>query len=659
MFKKTLLFKTLSIVISISFLGFAILIYKVISQEKESLLEERRKTSELMAQPILHTIYKDMLDERADMARYIMEGMKAIKGIERAQIIRSNGAEEAFQDFKTLKAVEKEYGELKPEWTADHPNVEHNVAKGIDTPKFKEAFRLFKEGSKEGVFYIEESEGKRLSTYLVPIEAKQKCNACHVEEGMSRGILMISTSLEDMYASLSYSRMQWIIYGLFTILGVSVLLIAFMKTITNPLGKIAEYSKKIAYGDIDISLDIKSNDEIGVLANAFKEMIDYLKSMANTAKDIAGGDIKSDVVPKSEKDALGNAFREMIVSLRGLIGQIRNGSEQVASASSEIAATADQSSKNSESAATSVEEITSTMHEMSANIQNVAKSVQSQSLAVTQTSSSIEELIASIQRVAENARNLAELSQKSSDAVILGNNAVDKSSSSMNDVSTAITSSANTIKTLSSRAENIGKIVEVIDDIAEQTNLLSLNAAIEAARAGEQGLGFAVVAEEVRKLAERSAKSTKEIAELIAGIQKDSQMAVKDMGVNVSIVNQALKLSEDVVKSLQKIYAAVNDVSKYSQEISAATHEQASGCDDISKALIKLNEITQEVSASADEQTSGTQEVVKAVEKLRDMVQQNASAATELAASAEELSRQSDTLSEATGRFSIDSSGRK
>lgn len=659
MFKKGLLLKILSIVISISFLGFAILIYKVISQEKESLLEERRKTSELMAQPILHTIYKDMLDERADMARYIMEGMKAIKGIERVQIIRSNGTEEAFQDFKTLKAVEKEYGELKPEWTADHPNVEHNVAKGIDTPKFKEAFRLFKEGSKEGVFYIEESEGKRLSIYLIPIEAKQKCNACHVEEGMARGILMISTSLEDMYASLSYSRMQWIIYGLFTILGVSALLIAFMKTITNPLGKIAEYSKKIAYGDIDINLDIKSNDEIGVLANAFKEMIDYLKSMAHTAKAIAGGDIRSDVVPKSEKDALGNAFTEMVVSLRELIGQIRNGSDQVSSASSEIAATAEQSSRNSESAATSVEEITSTMHEMSANIQNVAKSIQSQSLAVTQTSSSIEELIASIQRVAENARNLAELSQKSSDAVILGNNAVDKSSSGMNDISMAITSSANTIKTLSSRAEDIGKIVEVIDDIAEQTNLLALNAAIEAARAGEQGLGFAVVAEEVRKLAERSAKSTREITELIAVIQKDAQMAVKDMGVNVTIVNQALKLSEDVVKSLQKIYAAVNDVSKYSQEISAATHEQASGCDDISKALIKLNEITQEVSASADEQTSGTQEVVKAVEKLRDMVQQNASAATELAASAEELSRQSDTLSEATGRFSIDSSGRK
>ena len=433
-------------------------------------------------------------------------------------------------------------------------------------------------------------------------------------------------------------------------LGIAIFIAA---SISRPVRAMSMAAQKIAGGELDVTVEAKGKDEIGILAKAFQEMVIYLKAMAHTAEDIADGDLSGDIKPKSEKDILGNAFWKMITGLRGTIGQIRGGSDQVASASSEIAATAEQSSRNSEGAATAVEEITSTMHEMSANIQNVAKSIQSQSAAVTQTSSSIEELIASIQRVAENAKRLAELSQKSSEAVVLGNNAVDKSSDSMNEITKAMTSSADTIRMLGGRTEDIGKIVEVIDDKAEQTNLLALNAAIEAARAGEHGMGFAVVAEEVRKLAERSAKSAKEIADLIYGIQKETQSAVGNVEKNVAIVDFSLKLSGEVVNALRKIETAVLDASRYSAEISAATSEQASGCDQISKAVIKLNEITQEVSASADEQASGTEEVVKAVEKLRDMVQQNASSATELAASAEQLSRQSDTLTDVAGKFAI------
>lgn len=450
-----------------------------------------------------------------------------------------------------------------------------------------------------------------------------------------------------------------LLFGIFAILICAVIAVFMTRSIAAPVKSMAEAAQKIAAGDLDATVEVKSKDEIGVLAGAFKDMIVYLKGMAHTAEAIAEGDLKGDVAPKSEKDTLGNAFKKMITGLRDIVGQLRGGSDQVASASSEIAATAEQSSRNSEGAATAVEEITSTIHEMSANIQNVAKSIQSQSAAVTQTSSSIEELIASIQRVADNARRLAELSQKAAEAVILGRNAVDKSSGGMNEITRVITKSGETIRILGSRTEDIGKIVEVIDDIAEQTNLLALNAAIEAARAGEHGMGFAVVADEVRKLAERSAKSTKEIGELIYGIQKDTQSAVNNVERNVGVVEQALRLSTEVVDSLKKIETSVTEVSRYSSEISAATSEQAGGCDQISKAVSKLNEVTQEVSASADEQASGTEQVVKAVEKLRDMVQQNASSSTELAASAEQLSRQSDSLTEVAGRFSMEEEGAK
>lgn len=401
----------------------------------------------------------------------------------------------------------------------------------------------------------------------------------------------------------------------FLALSVSIAMAVILaRGIIAPVKIMAEAAQKIASGDLDVNIEVKSNDEIGILANAFKTMI---------------------------------------AGLKDIVGQIREGSDQVASASSEIAATAEQAGKNNDSAATGVEEITSTIHEMSANIQNVAKNIQGQAAAVTQTSSSIEELIASIQQVADNAKRLAELSIKSAEAVDTGMNAVNKSSGGMREITNVINSSADTIRVLGSKTEDIGKIVEVIEDIAEQTNLLALNAAIEAGRAGENGAGFAVVADEVRKLAERSAKSTKEIAGLIYGVQKDTQSAVSNVEKNVGVVEQALNLSNEVVESLNKIEAAVTEVSKYSSEISAATSEQASNCDQISKAVTKLNEVTQEVSASADEQASGAEQVVKAVEKLRDMVQQNASSATELAASAEQLAGQSDVLTEVAGRFSI------
>ena len=216
------------------------------------------------------------------------------------------------------------------------------------------------------------------------------------------------------------------------------------------------------------------------------------------------------------------------------ITEVRNGADQISSASAQIAATSEQAARNNEASATAVEETTSTMHEMSANIQNVAKNTQGQASSVTETSAAIEQMIASTQRIADTTGQLVGLSQKTKEAVELGLAAVDKSIRGTDEISRTIVRSADTIAALGSRAEDIGKIVDVIDDIAEQTNLLALNAAIEAARAGEQGLGFAVVAEEVRKLAERSAQSTKEIAELITGIQKEAQEAVKLMDTSTA-----------------------------------------------------------------------------------------------------------------------------
>lgn len=429
-------------------------------------------------------------------------------------------------------------------------------------------------------------------------------------------------------------------------------------SVSRPVVALSEISKKIAKGDVEHSIELDRHDEIGVLSESFKEMIGYLRGMAATAQTVAEGDLRVEIKLKSEKDALGIAFKNMIVGLRSIISDVRSGADQMSSASAQIAATSEQAAKNNETAATGVEETTSTMHEMSANIQNVAKSSQSQASSVTETSASIEQMVTSIQRVAGTVQQFIELSQKTKKAVEAGLESVDRSIKGTDEISRSIVKSADTITALGSRVEDIGKIVDVIDDIAEQTNLLALNAAIEAARAGEQGMGFAVVAEEVRKLAERSAKSTKEIGELISGIQKESQAAVKLMEKSTQLVEKGVDMSRQVSDTLKAIENNVGEVDKYSKEIGAATQEQSSGSTQIAKAADSLREITHEITSATEEQASAAEQIVKTMEKMREMIHQNASGTTELASSAEQLRSQADRFQELVARFIVNDEDR-
>ncbi len=197
---------------------------------------------------------------------------------------------------------------------------------------------------------------------------------------------------------------------------------------------------------------------------------------------------------------------------------------------------------------------------------------------------------------------------------------MEKATDGLNRINTTIRSSGEIIDALGSRADDIGKIIEVIDDISEQTNLLALNAAIEAARAGEHGLGFAVVADEVRKLAEKSAQSTKEISELIQSIQKEARKAVENMENSTTIVNEGLNLGSELNAALRKISNVVTEVYKFAQEIGAATNEQSHGSSQIARATTRLNEITHEINSAVEEQASGATAVVKAMERMRELV---------------------------------------
>jgi methyl-accepting chemotaxis protein len=425
------------------------------------------------------------------------------------------------------------------------------------------------------------------------------------------------------------------------------------RSITDPLSNLMTVAHKIGNtGDLDhnIEIDTQRNDEIGELARTFANMVTYLKEMAAVSEAIANGDLMVDVQPRSKQDTLGHAFQQMVQSLRLLVRSVRDLASQVASASSQVAGASDESAKISLQGSSAIDEVTSTMHEMSVNVQNMVKSTQTQASSVSETSASIDQMVASIQRVADTAKVLLDISNRSREEVHSGITTMDKATEGLTKINNTIKSSGAIFDALGTRADDIGKIIEVIDDLAEQTNLLALNAAIEAARAGEHGLGFAVVADEVRKLAEKSAQSTKEISELIQSIQKEARKAVENMDESTTIVNEGLELGSELNGALRKISNVVTEVYKFAQEIGAATNEQSHGSSQIARATTRLNEITHEINSAVEEQASGAQAVVKAMERMRELVQQSTSGSTELAASAEQMSKMSRELLDALER---------
>jgi methyl-accepting chemotaxis protein len=429
------------------------------------------------------------------------------------------------------------------------------------------------------------------------------------------------------------------------------------KTITEPLTNLMKVARQIGdTGDLEHNIDVNRDDEIGELARTFSKMVTYLKEMAAVSESIAGGDLGVEVKPRSTHDTLGNAFVKMVDGLAGLVRSVRDASSQVASASNQVAGASDDSAKIGLQASSAIDEVTSTMHEMSVNVQNMVKSTQVQASSVSETSASIDQMVASIQRVADTAKVLLDISNRSREEVHSGISTMEKATDGLTRINTTIHSSGEIIGALGQRADDIGKIIEVIDDLAEQTNLLALNAAIEAARAGEHGLGFAVVADEVRKLAEKSAQSTKEISELIQSIQKEARKAVENMDRSTSIVNEGLQLGGDLNAALRKISNVVTEVYKFAQEIGAATNEQSHGSSQIARATTRLNEITHEINSAVEEQASGAQAVVKAMERMRELVQQSTSGSTELAASSEQMSKMSRGLLEFMDRFALDES---
>ncbi|GHU06208.1 methyl-accepting chemotaxis protein [Betaproteobacteria bacterium] len=271
---------------------------------------------------------------------------------------------------------------------------------------------------------------------------------------------------------------------------------------------------------------------------------------------------------------------------------------------------------------TNVDEVTNATEPLSTAAQQVAASSASQSNSTSSMAASVEEMTVSINTVSGSASDAQSMAQRAGEAAIEGGNIIKRSATEMEAISESVTEASTVIQALGEESQQISGVVQVIKEVADQTNLLALNAAIEAARAGEQGRGFAVVADEVRKLAERTAQSTGDISTMVGKIQVAAKKAVAEMERVVSQVGEGQTLAEQAHEHIQTIQAEANQVFSAITEISSALKEQSQASQDIAKNVESIAQMTDENNAAAEETASGATRLTQIASEVRNTIAQ-------------------------------------
>jgi twitching motility protein PilJ len=381
-------------------------------------------------------------------------------------------------------------------------------------------------------------------------------------------------------------------------------------SINEQVSSIAGLFEKISTGDFNARADVYAEDELGEMATSLNSMLDNTQALIQSREDrdqiqrsitrlleevsgVADGDLTTEAeVTADITGAIADSFNYMIGQLRTVIGDVQKATLQVNAFATEIYTSA---------------------HDLTARSETQAEQIVS-------TSAAVDDMTRSIQQVSQSASLSASVAEQSLANARQGNNAVKNTIAGMDRIRDQVQETAKRIKRLGESSQEIGQIIQLIDDIADRTSILALNASIQASMAGEAGRGFAVVAEEVERLADRSTEATKKIAGLVKTIQSETNEAVGAMEKGIQEVIEGSKLASQAGQALGEIESVSNKLADLIQSISTTSKQQAHASEGVSKSMAEISEITQQTAAGTKQATEAVNALAGLAERLRASV---------------------------------------
>ncbi len=433
-----------------------------------------------------------------------------------------------------------------------------------------------------------------------PIELGRSGKPWSVLIRVPRDVAMAdATTLQKNLAEQSqHSTMVQLGVGAAVCIIAAALMWFFSGGIVRPIRKAALYAETVAEGDFSKKLDVHQKDEVGILADSLRTMVSSLESKISEAQS-KGEEAKREtenakVAMEEAEEARLHAEQAKADGILAAAGRIEG----------------------------VVEIITSASEELSAQVEQASRGADEQAGRVAETVSSMEEMNNSVLEVARNASDAASACEQARDKAEEGSQVVEQVVKSIGEVHQLSDGLKKDMTMLGEQAEGIGRIMNVISDIADQTNLLALNAAIEAARAGEAGRGFAVVADEVRKLAEKTMTATSEVGQAIDSVQKGTRKNIANVDQAASKVEEATELAGQSGQALGEIVNLVSQVSDQVRSIATASEEQASSSEEINRAIEDVSRISSETSAAMSQSAQAVVELARQSQELSSLVQE-------------------------------------
>ncbi len=466
----------------------------------------------------------------------------------------------------------------------------------------------------------------------------------------------------------------------------------------SPVRKMVHVASAVTQGDLTEKLEVESNDELGTLAQSFNDMVANLRKIVDNIQETSvqvassAGQISANAKlitqgAQSQAQAAeetSTSMEQMAASIQTVAGNAQSlasyveetsssitemgaSIEEVAKSSSTLAGTVteasatveemtvsiDQMARNLDTLAGTVTETSATVEEMTTSIEAVARNAESMGTTVSDTSQTVSEMAAAVSDVAKIAEEADRISKKASEDARSGDEAVARTIMGMKSISETMENTARVITGLGKRSQEIGKILEVIEEIADQTNLLALNAAIEAARAGEAGRGFAVVADEIRKLAERSVEATKEIGEVIRQVQQETTDAVDTAKAGAAETKEGITLADRAGLALRSIIESVGRSSDLMGQIASATAKQSVASAEVLQNVSHMNQSTGQVTQAVRQQATAARMIRQAMENINKVMTQAAYSTKEQAQGGRQVRLSVENMNKIAGQVNI------